>query len=83
MLFFSRKTKGISTEFQADPLCSHLLSTRDKTGNCRAGFVADEGICHPVTLDFYLQSHTAVKGSGYLAILSAVFSNRFMIFTPL
>ncbi|KAG6820559.1 hypothetical protein H0H93_015079 [Arthromyces matolae] len=37
-------------------------STRDRTGNCRAGFVADEGIKHPVTLDFYLQSHAAVKG---------------------
>ncbi|KAG5645907.1 hypothetical protein DXG03_005054, partial [Asterophora parasitica] len=37
-------------------------STRDRTGNCRAGFVADEGLCHPVTLDFYLQSHAAVKG---------------------
>lgn len=41
----------------------HYRSTRDKTGNCRAGFVTTEGLSNPTVLDFYLQSHAAVKGS--------------------
>ncbi|KAF9463147.1 Piwi domain-containing protein [Collybia nuda] len=48
-------------------------NARDKTGNCRAGFVADQGICHPVIPDFYLQSHAAVKGtsrSGHYSVLA-------------
>ncbi|KAG6832694.1 hypothetical protein H0H92_012266 [Tricholoma furcatifolium] len=50
-------------------------STRDKTGNCRAGFVADEGVIHPVTLDFYLQSHAAVKGKSNLRFGDETSSN--------
>ncbi|KNZ75349.1 Protein argonaute-3 [Termitomyces sp. J132] len=54
-------------------------NTRDRTGNCRAGFVADEGISHPVTLDFYLQSHAAVKGtsrsSHYSVLVDEIFQN--------
>ncbi|KAF5387039.1 hypothetical protein D9615_001654 [Tricholomella constricta] len=52
-------------------------STRDRTGNCRAGFVADEGVSHPVTLDFYLQSHAAVKGTSRSSHYSVLADENF------
>ncbi|KAK7023907.1 Argonaute-like protein [Favolaschia claudopus] len=42
-----------------------------KTGNCRAGLVVDQ-LRSPLALDFYLQSHAAIKGtsrSGHYNIL--------------
>ncbi|KAJ7702329.1 Piwi domain-containing protein [Mycena rosella] len=44
----------------------------DKTGNCRAGLVVDQGLAHPQFKDFYLQSHAAIKGtsrSGHYIVL--------------
>lgn len=38
-------------------------SSKDRTGNLRAGFVTVEGLVNPTFNDFYLQSHAAVKGS--------------------
>ncbi|KAJ7170423.1 Piwi domain-containing protein, partial [Mycena crocata] len=43
-----------------------------KTGNCRAGLVVQEGMESPRFQDFYLQSHTAIKGTsrpGHYTIL--------------
>ncbi|KAF7338648.1 Argonaute-like protein [Mycena venus] len=42
-----------------------------KTGNCRAGLVVDQ-LRSPLALDFYLQSHAAIKGtsrSGHYSVL--------------
>ena len=36
----------------------------DKTGNCKAGLVVDRGITEPRYLEFYLQAHTAIKGTA-------------------
>ncbi|KAJ7168225.1 argonaute-like protein [Mycena crocata] len=44
----------------------------DKTGNCRAGLVVDQGLANPQYSDFYLQSHAAIKGtsrSGHYTVL--------------
>ncbi|KAJ6618351.1 argonaute-like protein [Mycena sp. CBHHK59/15] len=44
----------------------------DRTGNCRAGLVVDQGLSNPQLPDFYLQSHSAIKGtsrSGHYTIL--------------
>lgn len=67
MLFSSHKMSGTAMFYFPAimfPRSLTLFSTKDRTGNCRAGFVADQGVSHPVTVDFYLQSHAAVKGSG-------------------
>ncbi|KAK7023946.1 Argonaute-like protein [Favolaschia claudopus] len=34
----------------------------DKTGNCRAGLAVDTDMASPQFVDFYLQSHAAIKG---------------------
>ncbi|KAF7359373.1 Argonaute-like protein [Mycena sanguinolenta] len=42
-----------------------------KTGNCRAGLIVDQ-MRSPIALDFYLQSHAAIKGtsrSGHYSVL--------------
>lgn len=39
----------------------------DSTGNCPAGFMADQGLQSPVARDFYLQSHGGLKGSELLS----------------
>ncbi|KAG9005746.1 hypothetical protein FRB94_001312 [Tulasnella sp. JGI-2019a] len=36
----------------------------DRTGNCLAGTVVDQGISHPVEYDFYLQSHAGLLGTS-------------------
>lgn len=36
----------------------------DKNGNCVPGTVVDTNIVHPFEFDFYLQSHTAIKGTA-------------------
>ncbi|KAL7312476.1 hypothetical protein PS15m_008231 [Mucor circinelloides] len=36
----------------------------DKNGNCLPGTVVDTNIVHPFEFDFYLQSHTAIKGTA-------------------
>ncbi|KAF8338285.1 Piwi domain-containing protein [Cantharellus anzutake] len=36
----------------------------DKTGNCKAGLVVDNGIVHPVYEDFYIQSHKGLAGTS-------------------
>jgi eukaryotic translation initiation factor 2C len=40
----------------------------DKSGNCPAGFVADEGVGNPAVRDFYLQSHGGLLGSEFILI---------------
>ena len=37
----------------------------DRTGNCPAGFVADEGIDSPLAADFFLLSHGGLLGSEF------------------
>ncbi|KAG7452837.1 Piwi-domain-containing protein [Guyanagaster necrorhizus] len=37
---------------------------RDRTGNCKAGFVTTGGLESPLFKDFYLQSHAAIKGTS-------------------
>jgi len=36
----------------------------DSTGNCPAGFMADQGVKSPTTRDFYLQAHGGLKGTS-------------------
>ncbi|KAK0502821.1 Piwi domain-containing protein [Armillaria luteobubalina] len=36
---------------------------KDRTGNCKAGFVTTRGLESPLFDDFYLQSHAAIKGT--------------------
>ncbi|KAH0830397.1 hypothetical protein J3R83DRAFT_1791 [Lanmaoa asiatica] len=37
----------------------------DRSGNCPAGFVADQGIGNPIAKDYYLQSHGGLLGSKW------------------
>ncbi|KAF9228654.1 Piwi-domain-containing protein [Gyrodon lividus] len=52
----------------------------DKSGNCPAGFVADQGIGNPIAKDYYLQSHGGLLGtsrpSHYVVIRDENFSNN-------
>jgi len=52
----------------------------DKSGNCPAGFVADQGIGNPIAKDYYLQSHAGILGtsrpSHYIVILDENFSHN-------
>ncbi|KAF9973718.1 eukaryotic translation initiation factor 2C, 2 [Actinomortierella ambigua] len=47
---------------------ARLFPTRpqdtDRSGNCRAGTVVDEGIIHPTEFDFYLQSQAGLLGTS-------------------
>ncbi|KIK45842.1 hypothetical protein CY34DRAFT_22361 [Suillus luteus UH-Slu-Lm8-n1] len=36
----------------------------DRSGNCPAGFVADQGVGNPAVRDFYLQSHGGLLGTS-------------------
>jgi len=49
----------------------------DRSGNCNAGFIADDGLCSPMSHDFYLQSHGGLKGtskpSHYMVLLDENF----------
>jgi eukaryotic translation initiation factor 2C len=36
----------------------------DKSDNCHAGFIADNGLSSPMAHDFYLQSHGGLKGTS-------------------
>jgi len=49
----------------------------DRSGNCHAGFVADDGLCSPMAHDFYLQSHGGLKGTSrpghYMVLLDENF----------
>jgi len=36
----------------------------DRTGNCLAGTVVEQGVSHPVEFDFYLQSHAGLLGTS-------------------
>ncbi|KAF8184938.1 ribonuclease H-like domain-containing protein [Mycena galopus ATCC 62051] len=51
-----------------------------KTGNCRAGLAVDEAIRSPLALDFFLQSHAAIKGTSrsghYSILLDEIFNNN-------
>lgn len=40
----------------------------DRSGNCPAGFVAEQGLQSPVARDFYLLSHSGIKGSLFVII---------------
>ncbi|KIJ60652.1 hypothetical protein HYDPIDRAFT_43184 [Hydnomerulius pinastri MD-312] len=52
----------------------------DKSGNCPAGFVADQGIGNPIAKDYYLQSHGGLLGtsrpSHYVVIRDENFANN-------
>ncbi|KAF8436955.1 Piwi domain-containing protein [Boletus edulis BED1] len=52
----------------------------DRSGNCPAGFVADEGIGNPIAKDYYLLSHGGLLGtsrpSHYIVIQDENFSNN-------
>ncbi|RXW19444.1 hypothetical protein EST38_g6413 [Candolleomyces aberdarensis] len=52
----------------------------DGKGNCKAGVVIDEGINQPHITDFYLQSHSAIKGtsrsSHYIVLKDEVFNGK-------
>ena len=50
---------GLSCLYEP-PLCSRDAG---KSGNCKAGFVADKGISSAFVRDFYLQSHGGLLGS--------------------
>ncbi|CEP13223.1 hypothetical protein [Parasitella parasitica] len=39
----------------------------DRNGNCMPGVVIDTDVVHPFEFDFYLQSHTAIKGTARAA----------------
>lgn len=51
----------------------------DKSGNCPAGFVADEGVGNPAVRDFYLQSHGGLLGtsrpSHYITLRDDIYRN--------
>ncbi|KAG8984568.1 hypothetical protein FRB90_005224, partial [Tulasnella sp. 427] len=36
----------------------------DRTGNCLAGTVVEQGVSHPVEFDYYLQSHAGLLGTS-------------------
>ncbi|KAF8558461.1 Piwi-domain-containing protein [Imleria badia] len=52
----------------------------DRSGNCPAGFVADQGIGNPIAKDYYLQSHGGLLGtsrpSHYIIIRDENFSDN-------
>ncbi|KAN0075335.1 Piwi domain containing protein [Tylopilus felleus] len=52
----------------------------DRSGNCPAGFVADQGIGNPIAMDYYLQSHGGLLGtsrpSHYIIIRDENFNNN-------
>jgi len=52
----------------------------DRSGNCPAGFVADQGIGNPIAKDYYLQSHGGLLGtsrpSHYVVIRDENFANN-------
>ncbi|KAG6379119.1 Piwi domain-containing protein [Boletus reticuloceps] len=62
--------------------CTHGPYRRDadRSGNCPAGFVADEGIGNPIAKDYYLLSHGGLLGtsrpSHYIVIQDENFSNN-------
>ncbi|KAG8934335.1 hypothetical protein FRC01_003583 [Tulasnella sp. 417] len=39
-------------------------SAGDRTGNCLAGTVVEQGVSHPVEFDYYLQSHAGLLGTS-------------------
>ncbi|KAG8947289.1 hypothetical protein FRC04_010865 [Tulasnella sp. 424] len=39
-------------------------SGSDRTGNCLAGTVVEQGVSHPVEFDYYLQSHAGLLGTS-------------------
>lgn len=49
-------------------------------GNCPPGTVVDEGVCHPVEFDFYLQSHAGILGTSRPAHYSVLYDDN--NFTP-
>ncbi|KAG0694245.1 hypothetical protein DFH29DRAFT_1006504 [Suillus ampliporus] len=54
----------------------------DKSGNCPAGFVADQGVGNPAVRDFYLQlqSHGGLLGtsrpSHYITLRDDIYKNN-------
>ncbi|KAG2061216.1 Piwi-domain-containing protein [Suillus hirtellus] len=52
----------------------------DKSGNCPAGFVADQGVGNPAVRDFYLQSHGGLLGtsrpSHYITLRDDVYKHN-------
>ncbi|KAI9569067.1 Piwi domain-containing protein [Boletus coccyginus] len=52
----------------------------DRSGNCPAGFVADQGIGNPIAKDYYLQSHGGLLGtsrpSHYIVIRDDNFASK-------
>ncbi|KAG8217323.1 putative argonaute-like protein [Butyriboletus roseoflavus] len=59
----------------------------DRSGNCPAGFVADQGIGNPIAKDYYLQSHGGLLGtsrpSHYIVIQDENFLNNIDRNSPL
>ncbi|KAG2158147.1 Piwi-domain-containing protein [Suillus bovinus] len=55
-------------------------SDGDKSGNCPAGFVADQGVGNPAVRDFYLQSHGGLLGtsrpSHYITLRDDVYKHN-------
>jgi len=57
----------------------------DRSGNCPAGFIANEGIKSPSAMDFYLQSHGGLLGSkldSHLAKFEVVHTRKNLASRP-
>ncbi|KAI0486973.1 ribonuclease H-like domain-containing protein [Xylaria cf. heliscus] len=56
-------------------------SDADKSGNPRAGTVVDRGVTEARNWDFFLQSHSAIKGTArpahYFVLLDEIFRHRY------
>ncbi|KAF8889797.1 argonaute-like protein [Infundibulicybe gibba] len=48
----------------------------DRSGNCPAGTVIDQGIAHPLEFDYYLQSHGGLLGTSRSAHYSVVYDEN-------
>lgn len=49
------------------PLDNDRQNTIPRNGNVKPGMLVDGGVTHPHSLDFYLQSHCPLKGTGRAA----------------
>ncbi|KAF7311573.1 Argonaute-like protein [Mycena kentingensis (nom. inval.)] len=49
----------------------------NKTGNCKAGLAVDRALENPLFQDFYLQSHSAIKGTSRSAHYTIILDENF------